>query len=448
MTKSSRKDEPYRPRYWKWRFKLFFVSLLDRFPLTKRLWRPVWRKTVGSRTVIMWRYRWRQQRLAQGRSNGFNVDKTCWMDPRRIRYCSLKGVFSFIHKGEIIGGDWDRLEKSFEDEDVQIAFKERFMEGRNWEDTSFYWRVVDEIRDNMLPWGCKNKSDFDRRCQKLDRLFQNIKRNGYKSQSEILSEERIHDPLQIEDEITVNIGRSGDLLLNNGRHRLSIAKLLGVQRIPVKITLRHPEWIKFRKQILLYAKSRPGGKIYQPITNPDLQDIPFSHDLDSDKFAMIYKNLSVRKGRLLDIGTHWCYFCHKFEEVGFDCYAVENNSVNVHFLEKLKRAENRHFKVISKSIFEYEEIECLYFHVVLALNIFHHFLKNRTSYCKLLELLKKLRLKEMYVQAHNPVEPQVQGAYKNYSEGEFVKFILKTSRLTRTKFIGTAMDGGKLYKLY
>ena len=82
------------------------------------------------------------------------------------------------------------------------------------------------------------------------------------------------------------------------------------------------------------------------------------------------------------------------------------------------------------------------------MNIFHHFLKNRTSYFKLLELLKKLRLKEMYVQAHNPVEPQVQGAYKNYSEGEFVKFILKTSRLTRTKFIGTAMDGGKLYKLY
>jgi len=37
------------------------------------------------------------------------------------------------------------------------------------------------------------------------------------------------------------------------------------------------------------------------------------------------------------------YFCHKFEEEKFDCYAVENDRENLHFLKILKRAENRGF---------------------------------------------------------------------------------------------------------
>lgn len=43
-------------------------------------------------------------------------------------------------------------------------------------------------------------------------------------------------------EITVNIGRDGQFLYNSeGRHRLSIAKVLNVDSVPVLILGIHPE---------------------------------------------------------------------------------------------------------------------------------------------------------------------------------------------------------------
>ena len=163
---------------------------------------------------------------------------------------------------------------------------------------------------------------------------------------------------------------------------------------------------------------------------------------------MIEANLGTRQGRLLDIGSHWGYFCHMFEEIGFDCYAVESDSRHIYFLEKIKRAGNREFKVIPKSIFEYSDIENLHFDVVLALNIFHHFLKEKDSYFKLQDLLKRLKMKEMYFQPHHTNDSQMENAYRNYSEEEFVEFVLQSSMLNEAKFLGRAQDGRGIYKLY
>ena len=329
---------------------------------------------------------------------------------------------------------------------MYLAFQQRFKEGKQWEDTLFYQRILKRIAGGELAWG-RNKTDFDRRCQFLDALYQNIKNKGYKARSELLSEEEFRHPLMVEDEITVNVGRSGNLLFNNGAHRLSIAKVLGIKKIPVKITVRHPQWESLRGQILSYAQEN-GGRIYSPITHPDLQYIPAVHDLEYDRFSIIKENLSAKEGRLLDIGAHWGYFCHKFEQIGFDCYAIESARVNLYFLEKLRRAENRHFTIIPKSIFEYQGVKELNFDVVLALNIFHHFLKNETSYLNLLALLKNLKMKEMYFEPHLPRESQMEGAYKNYSEKEFAEFVLQASKLNEAKLIGIARDGRKIYKLF
>ncbi len=40
------------------------------------------------------------------------------------------------------------------------------------------------------------------------------------------------------------IGRNGELIkMQRGRHRLSIAKLVGAPTIPIRILFVHPEWI-------------------------------------------------------------------------------------------------------------------------------------------------------------------------------------------------------------
>jgi len=438
-----RRGEPYRKPNWRIRrFLLFILFLSGRIPPLRQLLLYLWKK------YRLLTYKWRSRQLTAEGSKEFDVDKIYWVDPARIVYSSLQEFDIYRDRGRIVGGNWDRLDKKFEELDIYIAFKERYRDGKNWDDTFFYQRVLGEIESGKFLWRCRNKSDLNQRCSTLDSLFQDIKHDGYKLKSEITRKDDNPDPIQSEDEITVNVGRDGDLLFNNGAHRLSIAKILNIQRIPIKITVRHTQWVNFRREIMLFSQDQPCGKIYHPLTHVDLQDIPAVHDLELDRFSMIQANLTVSKGLLLDIGAQWGYFCHKFEEIGFDCYAVEQDSIHIYFLKKLKRVENRRFSIIPKSIFHYNGVENLQFDVVLALNIFHHFLKEEDSYLKLCELLGKLEMKEMYFEAHNPIESQMKGAYKNYSEEEFVEFIVQTSKLKESQLLGRANDGRGIYKLY
>jgi len=376
-----------------------------------------------------------------------DVDKVCWVSPQRITHCSLREFWLPGFKGRVIGGDWDRLEKRFEDLDIYVAFKQVCTEGKDWTETVFYQRFLDAIRGGQLLWGCKDQLDLDQRCKYLESLFDRIRREGYKSQRELLSLQNTHDPLRATDEVGVNIGRHGDLLFNEGAHRLAIAKLVGIQRIPVNITVRHPEWMKFRKELIQYAKEM-GGKTYQPPTHIDLDDIRALHDDCEDRFMMIKQNMSVERGRLLDIGANLGYFCHRFQDEGFDCYAMEDSPMHLYFLRRLKRAENKEFRVIGRSVLECTEISNMHFDVILALNIFHHFLKTKESYDKYIRLLRNLQTRELFFESHLPDEPQMQAAYKNYSPDEFARLLVQHTGLENVEFIGTAKDGRSLYKLY
>lgn len=421
------------------KYRLLVQYLLAKAPPIERLVLGIWHD------ITLWQYKreWRKRR--GGNDTQVDIDKICWVDPETIKYASLTEFNIYENKGKTIGGDWDKLEKKFEELDVYIAFKQRFTEGKRWEDTIYYQRLQKEITDGEYVLG-ELHPNLDKRCAYLDTLYQKIKDEGYKARNEILSEDNNAHPMLLEDEIAVNVGRHGDLLFHNGAHRLSMVKLLGIRKIPVKITVRHPQWMSFRQQLLSYAQAH-GGTIYTAISHPDLQDIPVYYSSEADRFSMIKENLPITKGRLLDIGAHWGYFCHKFEEIGFDCYAVENNSMHLYFLDKLRRAENRRFSIIPKSIFECQEIKELTFDVVLALNILHHFLKDKASYYQLCHLLKNLRMSIMYFQPHCHNEPEMEHAYKNYSEEEFVDFILRAANLKGARVIGMTRDGRKLYQL-
>jgi len=377
-------------------------------------------------------------------SENLDVNQTYWINPDKIEYaCILDklGVYStWGDRGKVIGGNWDQKRIRFTELDIFRAFEDRFIRGRRWEETEFYQRVLNMISNGKVPWWCKNKAELDERCRYLDFLFQDIKTNGYRAQQEIAQEE--NTSLKGEDEITVRIGRDGALLFENGRHRLAIAKLLNIDNIPIKVTAKHSEWYQFRKELIDYAREQ-GGKLYHPVTHPDLRDIPAAYG--EERFELIKAHLPIRGGNLLDIGANLGYFCHKFEEEGFNCYAVESDAPNRYFLEKLKIAENRKFKIIYGSIFDYRDTTD--FDVVLALNIFHHFIKAEGTYYKLIDLLKRLDMKVMFFQAELPDSPQMKGAYRNFNCDEFVDFILENSKLNEAMCIGETKDGRPIYRL-
>lgn len=367
------------------KFEYLISNLLDRCP-------PL--RAATKRALHIKFFFWKLKVKTKDYSKELDADKVCWINPKIVKYRSLKEFDTHRDKkkfAKVIPGYWDLLERKIEDSNEYQTLKRKFIQGKKAGNAAYRW-VSDETKD----------------------------------------------------EITVNIGRKGDLLLNGGVHALSSVKLLNVQRVPIRIVARHPQWQKFRKEICSLALEK---RLYQPITHPDLCDMSAKHRSE-DRFDIIRENLSVQKGRLLDIGANFGYFCHKFEELGFKCYAVENNLEDIYFLKKLRRASNRKFRIISRSIFEWEGVKKLEFDVVLALNIFHHFMKKKTTYLELINLLKNLKMKEMFFEPPLFNEPQMKRAYKNYSEKEFVEFILQNSQLKSAKLIGVSQDGRSLYKLY
>jgi len=387
-----------------------------------RKWRLVWRMREGLCPNEFFR-------------DPYACNEIYWIDPRKIRYRTPNEFNYFRDHNSVIGGDWDVPLMRFEDEDFCRAYELRVKEGATWSETKYYEKNLRDIESGIEKWGCTTKDQWDERCKLLDDIYEDIKMSGYK-------------PTKLEDYISVNVGRDGDLLFNDGRHRLTFCKLNGVRRIPIRITARHAKWVAFKKQIFEYSNraANRNGKVYAPLTHVDLQ--PVNSGYGDKRFELIKGNLSARSGgSVLDIGAHWGYFCHQFEDLGFYCTAVENNAENLYFLRKLRRAESRSFEVFDKSIFSLD-VEQKYYDVVLAIAVFHHFTKEEGTFNLLKEFLGRLHLGEMYFQPPDPKEVQMASAHRNFHPSEFVEFIIENSPLRNAREIGLAEDGRKLFKLW
>jgi len=355
-----------------------------------------------------------------------------YVNPKDITLAVKKELEVFKFKGRVLGGDWDKQVFNFEESLFFRSFKKKIEENTPWEETEYYKKVIEQIKNGIFKWSCKNVKEFNKRCEGWDRLFLRIKEEGYKKGWH-------------EDEIAINIGRNGEMIFNNGRHRLTFAKLLKTDKIPVKVTIRHKKWVAFKKEILEYSQNYK-NKLYERLTHPDLVNIPSLHK--GKRYDIIKENLTVKKGKLLDIGCHWGYFCNKFEEEGFECYCVEKSRLNLYFLEKLKRAGNKKFEIIPYSVFEIPEDTLVECDVVLALSVFHHFIKKEKVYKNLVKFLNVLKGKEMFFEPHNPEEPHMKEAYKNFANDEFADFIIKNSHFSNFKIIGYSEVGRPLYKIY
>lgn len=410
---------------------------------------PYFRKIAKSLWAIGWKFSLKLKSFIQS----VDLEKIYWINPKKIKYSFREDRYNFFSdsiykdKEKIFTQDWDLTQNlmKFEERNCYKAYYQHFIEGKEWKETEFYQTVLHQMENGMFKWGCSSEGEFMERCKELNKLYEDIKKNGFKTQK-ILGKERIlkHGGIrELEDEIQVAINRNGDLIYYSGQNRLSIAKVLNLNRVPVKIYRRHKKWMKFRKKLFHYVKKEMNGRALEPLLHPEFGDIPSVWG--NERFEIIKRNLTLKEGCLLDTGAYWGYFCHKFEEIGFNCTAIEDSPKNFYFLRKLKRAGDTSFKIINKSMFDYEDV--LNFDVVLALNIFHHFLKEKESYYKLRKLLRRLKAKEMYFQTDEPEEIKTRGRYKKCSPEEFLDFVVKNSNLTKADCIGE-VRGSKIYKLY
>ena len=148
-----------------------------------------------------------------------------------------RGVFREDLKGyiRIINSDWDFGPGIlFSKLDEYQSLLNHYSGKENWIKSKFAQRYYNFLKTTKVPdRGFKNADDFlTGREKQIDKLFESIlKNNIYPTNIE-------NDKKLFIDNISLALTKNEKIYFNNrGHHRLSIAKILGVKKIPVKITL-------------------------------------------------------------------------------------------------------------------------------------------------------------------------------------------------------------------
>ena len=329
--------------------------------------------------------------------------------------------------GGVRDGEWDAEVVPINQADFLEPLKTILQDRRSWEDSG----IFQKLRAETFPPGMESVAA---KLILLESLYRQLKKGDLSSLAE--------DPIQ------VSIGRHGDILLNDADDRFAVAMIAKAPTIPMQVTCRHRYWDDFKEEILTVRLNgtSSGKQIYAPVLHPDLRWIPSK--LSHQRFDVMKRALGERNhGTLLDIGCNWGYFCHRFEDLGFECTGVEHDADLVYFLQKLKRAENKSFKIIHDSIFNYINEESPRYDVVLALAVFHWFIISEETYHSFLRLLSNLRMDEMYFIPHKPTERQMRNAYWNPNEDEFVAFLLDKTELNHVAHLGYVDGNRSIYRL-
>lgn len=185
--------------------------------------------------------------------------ETVGIDPECIEYrIGSKYLPSNAPRYGILSGDWDTYKTHWEN-DSFYGLVERFRDHKEWEDTIYYQKCVDKLSSGGTLHrldGPQTLENFHHHLDDLDELYHDIKQNGYDSSSII----------------TVCIGRDGEWMVYHGHHRHTLARVIGIKEVPVRIKYRHEQWQKLRKEIYTNGFSAKQGTALRQ--HPDLRNIP------------------------------------------------------------------------------------------------------------------------------------------------------------------------------
>ena len=141
------------------------------------------------------------------------------------------------HFGRVYGGDWDLGGVPVQEYGyIYRILKQRIEGGLEYDEITEFRKNLELIRHGEKPENCRSESEYREKCRRTEKLYWTIKSEGYKTQRQL----RAVRPL---NEIRVQVGRNGDLLFEEGIHRLVVVQLLGLKRVPVIVTRQHAEWV-------------------------------------------------------------------------------------------------------------------------------------------------------------------------------------------------------------
>ncbi|MFP8958347.1 hypothetical protein ACLI4Y_16650 [Natrialbaceae archaeon A-CW3] len=125
------------------------------------------------------------------------------------------------------------------------SLKRRYEENLEWENTEYYKYAKEQTEYSPFWHGCASEECILKRCSEIDRLYYSIKEKGYISRLELYNRGKTKDRTKIQalsNEIVIDIGRNGEPLFIDGKHRLSICKILRIKKVPVIPVVTHEQY--------------------------------------------------------------------------------------------------------------------------------------------------------------------------------------------------------------
>lgn len=210
------------------------------------------------------------------------------IDPSNVKYCHpslIHDKYNLSRYGtHIAGGDWDLVKSNreivskryvrntnlikYDNWGFYESVKEHFRNGKEWESTKLYNWATENL-DSSTRYD--NKKDVKKWLNNIDKLYQKMSCEGYKTQRELKNTTKYSSLVPPEiNEAAINITRDGEYVLGGeGRHRITIAKILRMERIPVRVFARHRIW-QTKRHSIAYGNKR---ELKEQETHPDLVNL-------------------------------------------------------------------------------------------------------------------------------------------------------------------------------
>lgn len=165
----------------------------------------------------------------------------------------------------------------FRETEIFRSFQQVFTEGRDWAETAFYRDAAAKIRAGDVLWNCATPQALLARLENdIRALFESMRAHGFLRQTEIsralaaggagaeglqrFASDEYPASIKAQNEIKLGVNERGEFLFLDGRHRLSIALVLGLPSAPARVVFRHRLWHDFRAGVQQAVAGRPGMK--------------------------------------------------------------------------------------------------------------------------------------------------------------------------------------------
>lgn len=225
--------------------------------------------------------------------------------PEDVRSPSGSSFDFLIDTGRVVGGDWDLKRNYIIEGSYFKSFRQHFQDGKPWKNTPLYYGLLQNIK-NGENTRYVSEEELQAKFSMYENIYNDFLNEEYRLQSELVQDFNydlpgnggralFHDYTKsslIRHEISVNIARDGTLIWNDGRHRLALAALAGIDTVPVRVLVRHQQWQDLRDRVARAADTAAKNRSSKQMMKKHISKM-FSEELDDIYQGIEHPDLDI-----------------------------------------------------------------------------------------------------------------------------------------------------------